>query len=191
MKKTITTKKENSPQLSNDFFGRLWEESWTYIKTVVDVVHEPVLILDKNLCVLAANEPFYKMFQVEIKDTEHTLVYKLGNEQWNIPALRKLLEDVLPKNSFFKGFEVAHDFPSIGKKIMLLNARQMHFKEDTAFPPIILLAIEDITNMMLVAERLAGHVNTFEEGITDRTEKLEKHINKLIKEIESLKKNKK
>ena len=95
---------QTSGSIGADFFGRLWEESWTYIKTVVDVVHEPVLILDKDLRVMAANESFYRTFQVEPKDTEHQIVYELGNGQWNIPSLKKLLEDILPKNSFFKGF---------------------------------------------------------------------------------------
>src|SRR5689334_10999042 len=110
--------------------ARVWGESWTYIKTVVDVVREPILILDKELHVMAANEAFYRTFQVELKDTEHKIVYELGNGQWNIPALKKLLEDILPKNTFFKGFEVIHEFPFIGRKVMILNARQIHFKED-------------------------------------------------------------
>ncbi len=180
--------KTNTNAVGSDFFDRLWEESWTYIKTVVDVVREPVLILNKDLCVMAANEPFYRTFQVDVKDTEHTLVYKLGNGQWNIPSLRKLLEDILPKNTFFKGFEVAHDFPAIGRKIMILNARQIHFKEDTAFPPIILLAMEDVTEMISVAEKLAGHVSLFEEKLTERTGKLEERIAKLVKEMALLKK---
>src|SRR3989344_2317466 len=97
--------------IGTDFFERLWAESWTYIKTVVDVVRQPILILDKDFKVMAANESFYQTFQVELKDTENKMVYELGNGQWDIPALRKLLEDILPKNTFFKGFEVAHEFP--------------------------------------------------------------------------------
>src|SRR3990167_7761061 len=129
----------------NDFLERLWEESWTYIKTVVDIVREPILILDKDLRVMAANESFYRMFQVEASDTEKRIVYELGKGQWDIPALRKLLEDILPKNTFFKGFEVSHDFPVIGRKVMILNARKIHRKEEgnsKIFPPIILLAME-------------------------------------------------
>ncbi|MEK7479748.1 MAG: hypothetical protein AAB665_00500 [Patescibacteria group bacterium] len=173
-----------------DFFERLWDESWTYIKTVVDVVREPILILDKDLRVMVANESFYRAFQVEAKDTEGTVVYELGNGQWNIPALRKLLEDILPKNTFFKGFEVSHEFPFIGRKVMILNARQIH-KENTAsvlFPPIILLAMEDITDMMAVAETLAEHAKQFEAKLTERTEKLGDHIEKLEREINALKK---
>lgn len=174
--------------------GRLWEDSWTYIRTVVDVVREPILILDENLCVMAANGPFYHTFQVDPKDTEKKLVYELGNGQWDIPALRKLLEDILPKNTFFKGFEVAHDFPLIGRKVMILNARQIHFKDDSnreAFPLIILLAMEDVTEMMGVAETIALHTNQFEIKITERTEKLEIHVGILEKAINNLKSNNK
>jgi len=148
-----------------------WEESWTYIKTVVDVVREPVLILDKDFRVLAANEHFYYTFQAEPKDTENKIVYELGNGQWNIPALKKLLEDILPKNTFFKGFEVTHEFPSIGRKIMILNARQIHFTEGVTPRHIILLAIEDVTEMMVVADTLADHA-ALEHGAVDLKELL-------------------
>ncbi len=190
-----TTKKGAGSTVSklvkDNFVERHWEESWTYIKTVVDVVREPVLILDADLRVMAANESFYRTFQVEPKDTEKRIVYELGNGQWNIPALRKLLEDILPKNTFFKGFEVVHEFPFIGRKVMILNARQIHFKENAApnsFPPIMLLAMEDVTEMMVVAETLAGHANQMEVKLAERTKKLELHIGKLEKEIKKLKK---
>lgn len=172
---------ENHAQnaLGADFVEHFWEKSWTYIKTVVDVVREPVLILDKKFCVMAANESFYRVFQVEAKDTEQHIVYELGNGQWNIPALRRLLEDILPKNTFFKGFEVTHEFPAIGHKTMILNARQIHVEEDTAFPPIILLAMEDVTEMMGVAEMLARHTKNFEIKTGERLEKLEVYMKKL------------
>jgi len=170
-----------------DFVNHFWEKSWTYIKTVVDVVREPVLILDKDFCVMAANESFYQVFQVDPKDTEKKIVYELGNGQWNIPALRKLLEDILPKNTFFKGFEVSHEFPSIGHKTMILNARQIHVEGDAVFPQIILLAIEDVTEMMGVAEMLARHTKQFEVKTAERIEKLEVYIKKLEKDISEIK----
>ena len=183
--------KRIKPASYEHFFERSWEESWTYIKTVVDVVREPVLILDKNFRVLTANSPFYQVFQVEPKDTENKVVYKLGNGQWNIPDLKKLLEDILPKNTFFKGFEVAHNFPAIGHKVMILNARQIHFKKNDVaakvFPSIILLAIEDITEMMLIAETLASHTFKLEAKLTSQTTKLERYIKKLEVEINGLK----
>src|SRR3989344_3824744 len=171
-----------------DFFKHLLEASWTYIKTVVDVVREPILILDKDLRVMAANESFYRTFQVEQKDTEGKVVYELGNGQWNIPALQKLLEDILPKNTFFKGFEVTHEFPHIGRKVMILNGRQIHSKEGASevSPPIILLAMEDVTEMVGVAEMLARHTNQFEIAIVEQTRKLENNIKELEKEINKI-----
>ncbi len=147
--KTIKKYTGKTPKPSEaDFFKRFWEEGFTYVKTAVDIVHEPVLILDSDLRVVAANADFYRTFQVEVKDTEGKTVYELGNGQWNIPALRKLLIDILPKNTFFKGFEVIREFPRVGRKAMILNARKFYVKEDTAsevFPPIILLAMDDVT----------------------------------------------
>lgn len=172
------------------FINHFWEQSWTYIKTVVDVVREPVLILDKNFRVLAANESFYRTFQVEPHDTERKVIYELGDGQWNIPALRKLLEDILPKHTFFKGFEVTHEFPGIGHKVMILNARRI-YTENTAlevFPPIILLAMEDVTEMMAVAETLAAHANQLETKFSEQTQELKIHIGTLEKEINELKK---
>jgi len=176
--------------ITPEYINHFWEKSWTYIKTVVDVVREPIIILDKEFKVMAANESFYRTFQVESRDTEGKTVYQLGNGQWNIPALKKLLEDILPKNTFFKGFEVSHNFPIIGKKIMILNARQIYINEEDSFPPIILLAIEDITEMMDIAETLAIHTKTMQIKITEKTNKLAAHIKKLEKEVSILKKGK-
>lgn len=182
--------KTNNEPAETDLIDHIWDKSWTYIKTVVDIVREPVLILDKDLRVMAANESFYQVFQVENKDTEKQIVYELGNGQWNIPDLKKLLEDILPKNTFFKGFEVTHNFPIVGRKVMILNARQIHFKEDNTskkFPPIILLAMEDVTDMMVVAETLAEHANRIETSVLAKTKKLEAYISKLENEIEKIK----
>lgn len=169
----------------------LWEDSWTYIKTVVDTVREPFLVLDKNLRVLVANEPFYRTFQAEPRDTEKKLVYELGNGQWDIPPLRKLLEDILPKNTFFKGFEVIHEFPLIGRKVMILNARRIYKEKEDAssgiFPPIILLAMEDVTDMMFIAEKLAGQANQLEAKMAERTRELEVHMGRLEHEVNKLK----
>ncbi len=173
-----------------DFFAQMWQDSWTYIKTVVNVVHEPVLILDKNLYVLAANESFYRMFQVEMNETENTLVYKLGNGQWDIPDLRRLLEDILPKNTFFKGFKVTHDFPSIGRKIMILNARQIHYRGDKnsiACPPIIMLAMEDVTEMMEVAESFADHISSVETKLSEQSTSTQAIIKQLQIDVAELK----
>lgn len=169
-----------------DFFAEFWEESWTYIRTVVDVLREPVLILDRELKVLAANESFYALFQVEPKDTEGKLIYQLGNGQWDIASLRKLLEGILPKNTFFKGYEVEHEFPSIGHRTIILNARHIHSQDKTTselFPPIIMLAMEDVSEIMSIANRLSQYTNQLEETLSKRTQKLEKKIAQLEKKI--------
>jgi PAS domain-containing protein len=196
MKNNINQTHQSTPvssEMGDDVIKRIWEESWTYIKTVVDVVREPVVILDKELRVMSANEPFYRTFQVEHADTEGKVIYELGDGQWNVPALRKLLEDILPNNTFFKGFEVTHDFPVIGKKMMVLNAREIHARplsddhQKTLFPPIILLAIEDVTEIMLIADTLVGKVNTHRDSFGKRMLAIEAKVDSLQKEITSLK----
>jgi len=190
MENTKKHLEENKKPVGADFFAQYWDESLTYIKTVVDVVREGVLILDKDLRVLAANETFYKTFHVKLDDTEGKSVYELGNGQWNIPSLKMLLEDILPKHTFFNGFQVAHEFPGIGRKVMILNARQIYIREGAAatFPPIIILAMEDVTDMMVVAESLASHAKQIESKLTAQTQKLETHIEKLEKEMNEFKK---
>jgi PAS domain-containing protein len=186
-----TNKKEIgqiSEPIGHDFFDRFQQEGWTYIKTVVDVVREPVLILDSDFRVMAANEPFYRTFHVEVKDTEKKIIYELGNGQWDIPSLRKLLEDILPKHTFFKGFQVAHEFPSIGRKVMILNARQVYVGRDPVSevsPPIIMLAMEDVTEIMMVAEMLANHAKELEAKFLERIGTLEREMS-VLKNNESI-----
>jgi chemotaxis protein methyltransferase CheR len=133
-----------------------WDTSFIYAKTVIDIIREPVLILDAHFSVLDASEPFYHMFKTRAQDTQGKSIYELGSGQWNIPGLRKLLEDVLPMHTFFKGFEVNADFPLIGKKIMILNARQIYTNTHSYVTmPIIILVIEDITKLVVVAERVS------------------------------------
>lgn len=172
---------ETPKEIGSDFFKHFWEKSWTYIRTVVDVVREPVLILDEDLSVVAANGSFYDTFQVKPKGTNGRSIYELGNGQWNIPALRKLLKDIVANDTFFQGFQVAHEFPDIGRKVMILNARRIHVEGDGQFPAIILLAIEDVTEMMVVAETLAGHAKDIEAKLMLRIGKLENEINNIKK----------
>ncbi|MCF8255071.1 MAG: PAS domain S-box protein [Bacteroidia bacterium] len=123
--------------------NNLLNESYDYLEAVLATIHEPMLVLDKNLRVKSANKTFYEIFNVKEKDTEGVLLYNLGNKQWNIPRLRELLEDLLPKNTYFHGFEITHVFPLIGEKTMLLNAKRIIQK--TNQEELILLAISDVT----------------------------------------------
>ncbi len=190
MEKNKESKMDHGRAFKNNFIEHLWEKSWAYIKTVVDVMTEPILILDKDLRVMAANEAFYKTFKVEAKDTENKIVYELGNGQWDIPALKNLLKDIIPKNTYFKGFNVNHEFPLIGRKIIILNARQLHSKEKIdlkTISPMILLAMEDVTEMMTVAEIFASHTNEIKFKLDQRTKALESHTQKLQKAMDELK----
>ncbi len=123
---------------------KLVKDAFDYASNILATQREPFLVLDKALRVVSANRSFYKVFRVEKDATEGRFVYDLGDGQWNIPRLRELLEDVLPKNHAFEGFEVAHDFPSgVGHKTMLLNVRKVVRPGNNS--ELILLAIEDIT----------------------------------------------
>jgi len=168
---------------------QMWGESWTYIKTIVDTANDPFLILDKDLCVLAANKSYYKLFQVEAKDTENKHVYEIGKGEWDISALRELLLEILPKNTFFSGFQVDREFPLIGRKVMLLNGRRIYKEGETAdvFPPILLLAMADITEMTIIAAELADYAAQIESKVTERTEKLEKEVEQLKKDVGNMK----
>ena len=91
--------------------------------SILGSIREPLVVLDPDLKVVKANDSFYRTFSVKPDETEGTLIYDLGNRQWNIPKLKELLEDILPQNSLFHDFEVEHNFETIGRKIMHLNAK--------------------------------------------------------------------
>lgn len=122
------------------------KEARDYSERIVETVIEPLMVLDRSLRITSANTSFYDTFHVEREHTVGTLIYELGNGQWNIPELREALEQILPQNKQFLNFEITHAFPKIGKRTMLLNARQLDHQQQ------ILLAIEDITEKKLFQE---------------------------------------
>jgi len=126
-----------------------------YAEAILRTTRYPLVVLTADLRVSAANAAFYKTFKVTPGETNGHLIHEVGNGQWNIPKLREFLEDILPRNSFFDDFEVTHDFESIGRRTMLLNARQLNTDEQAARRRI-LLAIDDITEgKQLEAVRLS------------------------------------
>jgi two-component sensor histidine kinase len=132
----------------------LLEHQKELAEKIVDTVREPLLVLRDDLRVQSANRAFYVAFKVGPDETEGRLIYELGNGQWDIPELRRLLSEVLPASEFFEDFQVEQEFPTIGRRVMLLNARRVDHLQ------LILLAIEDVTERqraehereMLVAE---------------------------------------
>jgi PAS domain S-box-containing protein len=123
-----------------------------YFQNIVETVREPLIVLDSDLRVQGASRSFYRTFCVTKEETEGRHIYELGDGQWNIPALRTLLEEILPERTQFDGFEVDHEFPRVGQRVILLNARQIVTEERSA--PMILLAIEDISDRKRIEEKL-------------------------------------
>jgi PAS domain S-box-containing protein len=118
-------------------------EAWHFAESVTNTIQESLLVLDQNLRVVSANQTFYKAFGVSPQETEGRLIYELGNRQWDLPELRKLLEDILPHSSSFENYEVEHEFEHIGRRTILLNARRIYRQSQET--QMILLAIVDIT----------------------------------------------
>lgn len=120
-------------------------EEKEFAEAINKAIHEPLLVMDKNLQIKTANQPFYDTFKVLPEETEGVKIYKLGNDQWNIPALRKLLEAVIYEKQSFVRYAVTHEFEGIGKRDMILNAQEISREDDSK--NLILLAIEDVTDL--------------------------------------------
>lgn len=125
-------------------------DAWALAQGIVDTVREPVLVLDKELRVIAASRSFYSAFKVSPEDTRGELLYALGDGQWDIPALRVLLEKIIPEKGVMEGYEVQHEFPGLGHRTMHLNARQVFYEGGAG--TTILLGMEDVT-ARIVLER--------------------------------------
>ncbi|MBK9256965.1 MAG: PAS domain-containing protein [Saprospiraceae bacterium] len=175
----ITTNQEL--QTRND----LLNESYEYSNAIVSTMHEPMLVLGKDLRVKSANKAFFEKFSVTEEQTLGVLLYDLGNKQWNIPALRKLLEDIIPGNSHFYNYEVRHTFLNLGEKIMSLNASRV--VQNTRREQLILLIIADITEVRNLIEEKElrekelltikireqnSEKNRLEKAVSERTQEL-------------------
>ena len=134
-----------------------------YAESIVHTIPDALLVLDPDLRVQMANDAFYEIFQVNREATEERLIYELGNGQWHIPALRTLLEEILPDNKVFLGYEVEHTFDHIGARTMLVNGRRLDHVQ------LILLAITDITERKQAEDqvRLAAEHDRFRASLTD------------------------
>jgi len=131
---------------------QLIQDARTYAESIVETMREPLLVLDANLRVISANRSFYRTFGVAAEEAKGQFIYELGNRYWDIPKLRELLEEILPKNTSFENFEVEYDLPTIGRRAMLLNARRIYREGNKT--QMILLAIEDITERKRAEEAL-------------------------------------
>jgi two-component system, chemotaxis family, CheB/CheR fusion protein len=165
----------------------LLNESYEYSEAIVNTMHEPMLVLGKDLRVKSANKSFYKKFAVSEEQTEGSLLYDLGNKQWDIPALRELLEEIIPNNSQLYNYEVKHTFLHLGEKIMSLNANRIIQK--THREHLILLIISDITEVrQLLLEKELREKELLNKVIHESTEeklRLEKAVNKRTRQLKN------
>ena len=150
------------------------EDARVLAQAIVNTIHEPFLVLDGNLRVMTASRSFYETFKVDPEQTQDCLLYDLGDGQWDIPALRTLLETIIPEQTAMDDFQVTHDFPGLGRRIMLLNARKVIYETSPAMN--ILLAFTDVT------ERRA--VEREKDALLARAEDLVRQKQILLQELE-------
>lgn len=134
-----------------------------YAESILETLHEPLLVLHPDLRVKSANPAFYGSFHVRPEKTIGRRIYDLGNGQWSIPGLRRLLENVLPDSNVFDNYEVEHDFEGIGRRVMLVNARRLDHVQ------LILLGVRDITKQREAEESLSRLNETLEDRVDQRT----------------------
>ena len=143
-------------------------------QAIVNTIPEPFLVLDDKFHVLAASRSFYETFKVDPDQTQDCLLYDLGDGQWDIPALRVLLETIIPEKTSMDGFEVDHDFPDVGRRTMLLNARKVLYEDSPN--ATILLAFSDVTTRRAIEHE--------KQDLLERTEELLRQKQVLLQEME-------
>lgn len=135
------TEQKRAEELQGKLYGMTMRAE--YAEDIISTVHEPLVVLDGDLRVVSANPAFYRTFQTTPQETDGHMLYDLGNRQWDIPELRQLLEKILPESAKVDDFVIEHDFPGIGRRRMVINARQIG---EDSHKHLILLAIEAITD---------------------------------------------
>jgi len=139
---------------------RAAKEAHEFAESIVSTIREPLLVLSADLRVISANRSFYKAFKVAPEETEGQSIWQLGNQQWDIPELHGLLGEILNRSVSFDDFEMEHEFPVIGRRTVLLNARRVF--TGTTKPEAILLAIEDVTERKKMQKALQESKERFE-----------------------------
>jgi PAS domain S-box-containing protein len=170
----ITMRKKNEADL---------KAALAYAESIVETIHEPLIVLNADFRVVSANRAFYETFMVAPEETENKLIYELGNRQWDIPELRRLLEDIIPQNTSFNDFEVTYNLPNVGTKTLLLNARRIRQKGKGT--DMILLAIDDITERKQLEQKIKDYTLNLENMIEERTKELKESEKKLRNIMES------
>ncbi|HXD76243.1 MAG TPA: chemotaxis protein CheB [Puia sp.] len=168
-KEEVQTSNEELIIVNQELFDRNEQLNLSrlYAESIVSTIREPLVILNKELIVRSANRAFYDKFQVKEEETEGRLLFELGNKQWNIPALKRMLEKIIPQKANFVDYEVQTDFPVLGERIMHLSAIQI--VRDPAEEQSILIAIEDVTERRKERIREMAVAAELEKKVFDRT----------------------
>ncbi|TFG13286.1 MAG: PAS domain S-box protein [Promethearchaeota archaeon] len=141
-------------------------EALQFVDDIVETVRNPLVVMSKDLRIIRVNRAFYEFFKVTPSEVNGKYIYELGNTEWDIPELRDLLKHVISNHSIIQNFEVEHNFGKIGKRVMLLNAKEMIREKNKS---LILLAIEDITDQKEFEKRLMKSKEEF-QGAFNRAE---------------------
>jgi PAS domain S-box-containing protein len=142
------------------------EAARDYAEAILRTTRDPLVVLRADLTVDSANEAFYKTFKLKPAETEGRLIYELGSRQWDLPRLRQLLEEIIPRDNFFNDFEITRELPGIGARALVLNARRLDNPEGG--PERILLGVEDVTERKeaeLAMARLAAIVESSDDAV--------------------------
>lgn len=153
------------------------EHARRFSDTIVQTIREPLLVLDSDLRVLQANGSFYRLFEQAPAQVEGQRIYDLGERQWDIPALRQALEEIIPQDRQVHDLVVEADFARLGRRSMLLNACRM--SGEAGLPERILLALEDVTERLKAEESLRKLNETLEERVKERTALAERRADQL------------
>ncbi len=157
------------------------KDAEAYAETILEAVREPLVILNGDLCVVSANQSFYQTFRLPPEEVDGHLIYEMGNDQWDIPRLRVLLEEMLPRDTQVQDFEVDHEFPTIGRRAMLINAHRISRNNEGT--PLILLALEDITERKRAEDALGEAHETLESQLQNRTDEMKAAHEQLRSEV--------
>lgn len=149
------------------------EETYNYYESILSTIHEPMIILDKDLRIISVNKSYCTFFNCKEHTNDNQLMYEINNGAWNIQPLHEMLEDTIKRNNHFHAFEVTISFPVIGKKTMLLNAHKIT-KQSTK-DELIVLTIVDITYVTMIASALQlKEKETFEDKLDVKEKALQK-----------------
>jgi chemotaxis protein methyltransferase CheR len=149
---SITSNDAPFVDVSSDAPFNAIENGITLAHAIFDTVRDPLLVLDQDLRIVAASRSFYQTFQLVRQDVRGHLLYEIDGGQWNIPELRGLLEAIVKDDATVEGYEVDREFPRVGRRIMLLNARKVFYEEGTH--NTTLLAFEDITHRRAIEQQV-------------------------------------